>query len=139
LPTGTGSSPAPGCGANCVATKTRKVSDAAHANSSHGRVRPLSQTPCRMTVNEESLFHEALARSSREEQDRFLEAACAGQPELRAAVEGLLSAHAESGDFLARPAVAAPESDPAEGVSFDTVNRDGTTDPENQPRAPTDP
>jgi tetratricopeptide (TPR) repeat protein len=73
-------------------------------------------------MNEETLFHEALARSSPGERDQFLDEACAGRPELRAAVDGLLAAHAESGEFLARPAP----------PSADTVHRDGTTDPEHQ-------
>src|SRR5207302_1948344 len=71
-----------------------------------------------------------------QERDQFLDQACVGQPELRAAVQALLSAHAESSVFLCRPVVAEVESDPAEGVSEDTATRDRTTDPENQPSAP---
>jgi hypothetical protein len=43
-------------------------------------------------MTEETLFQEALSRSS-EERAAFLEQACAGLPELRAAVEALLAAH----------------------------------------------
>ncbi len=39
------------------------------------------------------------------ERAAFLEQACAGQPQLRAAVESLLAAHEGSGDLLDRPAV----------------------------------
>jgi tetratricopeptide (TPR) repeat protein/tRNA A-37 threonylcarbamoyl transferase component Bud32 len=55
-------------------------------------------------MNEETLFHEALARPAAE-RAAFLDAACAGQPELRAAVESLLAAHEASGSLLDRPAV----------------------------------
>src|SRR5262245_46421740 len=58
-------------------------------------------------MTEESLFHEALARPP-DERAAFLEAACAGQPQLRAAVEALLAAHAASGHALDRPAPAPP-------------------------------
>jgi eukaryotic-like serine/threonine-protein kinase len=53
-------------------------------------------------MTEESLFHEALAKPLGERAD-FLAAACAGQPELRAAVEALLAAHEASGNPLDRP------------------------------------
>jgi serine/threonine protein kinase/tetratricopeptide (TPR) repeat protein len=69
-------------------------------------------------MNEETLFHEALARPAGAERDQFLAAACAEQPELKAAVEALLSAHAESGDLLGR----SPDDT--------SRNRDGTTDEE---------
>jgi WD40 repeat protein len=56
-------------------------------------------------MNEEALFHLALAKSSADERAAFLEQACAGQPELRAAVEALLQAHEAPGRFLDRPAL----------------------------------
>src|SRR5271167_3636177 len=56
-------------------------------------------------MTEETLFHEALAKPSGE-RATFLDAACAGQPQLRAAVEALLAAHEASGSFLNQPAVA---------------------------------
>lgn len=59
-------------------------------------------------MNEESLFHEALAKVNPQERAAFLDAACAGQPELRAAVEKLLAAHEASGSFLDRPAADPP-------------------------------
>jgi serine/threonine protein kinase len=66
-------------------------------------------------MSEEALFHEALSRP-RAERAAFLDQACAGQPELRAAVEALLAAHDEPGSFLARPAVPRPATgDPAPG------------------------
>ncbi len=51
-------------------------------------------------MNEETLFHAALARSTALERAAFLDGACAGKPELRAAVEALLAAHEASGEFL---------------------------------------
>jgi hypothetical protein len=54
-------------------------------------------------MSEESLFHEALAKPA-EERSAFLDAACAGRSELRAAVVALLKAHAASGDWLDWPA-----------------------------------
>lgn len=52
-----------------------------------------------------SLFGEALACQSAEEQAAFLDRACGANAELRAKLESLLQAHRESGDFLlGRPA-----------------------------------
>ena len=53
-------------------------------------------------MSEETLFHEALARPA-SERAAFLDAGCAGQPELRAAVEALLAAHEASGSLLDPP------------------------------------
>ena len=39
-------------------------------------------------MNEETLFHEALARATPAERAAFLAEACAGRPELRSAVLG---------------------------------------------------
>jgi eukaryotic-like serine/threonine-protein kinase len=58
-------------------------------------------------MTEETLFHEALARPLAE-RAAFLARACAGQPELRAGVEGLLAAHESPGSILDRPAAADP-------------------------------
>ena len=44
-------------------------------------------------MNEEAIFHEALARSGPEERAAYLEQACAGDPALRASVEALLQAN----------------------------------------------
>jgi serine/threonine protein kinase/tetratricopeptide (TPR) repeat protein len=65
-------------------------------------------------MTEESLFHEALAKPTGE-RAAFLEAACAGQPGLRAAVEALLAAHEGSGSLLDLPPaeLGAALSDPA--------------------------
>src|SRR5262245_1790893 len=61
-------------------------------------------------MNEESLFHEALARSTPAERAAFLDSACADNSTLRVAVEQLLAAHDQSGDFLLPVATVAPES-----------------------------
>jgi eukaryotic-like serine/threonine-protein kinase len=53
-------------------------------------------------MTEETLFHEALAKPPAE-RVAFLDSACAGQSELRAAVEALLAAHEASGNPLDRP------------------------------------
>ena len=53
-------------------------------------------------MTEETLFHEALAKPP-SERAGFLDNACAGQPQLRAAVEALLLAHEASGSLLDRP------------------------------------
>jgi serine/threonine protein kinase len=55
-------------------------------------------------MTEQTLFHEALSKPAAE-RAAFLDAACAGQPELRAAVESLLAAHEAAGSFLDRPVV----------------------------------
>lgn len=56
-------------------------------------------------MTEESLFHEALAMPPAD-RAAFLDALCAGQPNLRAAVEALLAAHGASGHPIDRPPVA---------------------------------
>src|SRR5262245_33317770 len=66
---------------------------------------------------------EAALRRDPEERDRFLDEACAGRPELRAAVASLLEAHPEpSGSTAARtrPTTPAPP-DGSEGVAPDRV------------------
>jgi hypothetical protein len=45
-----------------------------------------------MAMNEDTLFHEAVAKSA-DERAAFLNEACAGRPEVRAAVEARLTAH----------------------------------------------
>jgi serine/threonine protein kinase len=60
-------------------------------------------------MNEESLFQEALSRPPAE-RAAFLEQACAGRPELRAAALVLLAAHEHSGNVLDRPPVAGGET-----------------------------
>jgi serine/threonine protein kinase len=55
-------------------------------------------------MNEESLFQEALSRPP-EERAAFVEQACAGRPDLRAAVEALLAAHAKPDHVLDKPPV----------------------------------
>jgi serine/threonine protein kinase len=67
-------------------------------------------------MTEESLFHEALARPP-QERAAFVEAACASQPELRAAVEALLAAHEQPGSLLDSPALQGATSDAAPGGS----------------------
>src|SRR5262245_33169937 len=54
-------------------------------------------------MDDEALFHEALARPPAE-RAAFLDQACAGQPELRAVVEALLAGHEAPGSILDNPA-----------------------------------
>jgi serine/threonine protein kinase/tetratricopeptide (TPR) repeat protein len=56
-------------------------------------------------MSEETLFHEALARPPAA-RAAFLDAACVGQPQLRAAVEALLAAHERPGLVLDQPPLA---------------------------------
>src|SRR5215472_4350912 len=56
-------------------------------------------------MNEEEIFHQALARDL-EERAAYLERACAGDPQLRAAVEALLRANVGASGFLEQPAPA---------------------------------
>ena len=53
-------------------------------------------------MTEETLFQEALSRSP-EERAAFLEQACAGRPELRAAVAALLAAHEKPSHIVDKP------------------------------------
>jgi serine/threonine-protein kinase len=55
-------------------------------------------------MNEEEIFHQALARSLPEERSAYLERACAGDPALRASVEALLRANIGASGFLNAPA-----------------------------------
>src|SRR5437764_1788620 len=64
-----------------------------------------------VAMSEETLFHEALAKPAAE-RAAFLDAACAGQPELRAAVEALLAAHEAPGSLLDKPS-----GDPGQAVA----------------------
>jgi len=64
-------------------------------------------------MNEEALFKEALARAPAE-REAFLEQACAGQPDLRAAVEARLIAHERGGNAVDRPLI-----DPERTANFD--------------------
>jgi WD40 repeat protein/serine/threonine protein kinase len=54
-------------------------------------------------MNEEEIFHEALARSCPEERAKYLEQACAGNPALRASVEALLRANIGASGFMESP------------------------------------
>jgi tetratricopeptide (TPR) repeat protein len=56
-------------------------------------------------MNEEEIFHQALARSP-EERPAFLEQACAADPSLRTAVEALLRANVGATGFLEHPSPA---------------------------------
>jgi eukaryotic-like serine/threonine-protein kinase len=73
-------------------------------------------------MNEEMLFQEALFRSP-DGRAAFLEQACAGRPELRAAVEALLAAHEKSGNILDESAEQTLASGPGRALSDATLDR----------------
>jgi serine/threonine protein kinase/tetratricopeptide (TPR) repeat protein len=56
-------------------------------------------------ANEETIFAEALGKGSAEEQSVYLDQACAGNAELRRAVDALLLAHQRAGGILEAPAI----------------------------------
>ncbi len=57
-------------------------------------------------MNEEAIFHQALALSLPEERAAYLEQACAGDPALRESIESLLKANEGASSFLFGPAPA---------------------------------
>ena len=65
-------------------------------------------------MNEEDIFHEALARKLPAERAAYLEQACAGDTALRASVEALLRANVGASGFMDLPvaAVAATVDEP---------------------------
>jgi tetratricopeptide (TPR) repeat protein len=71
-----------------------------------------------MVIDEKALFVAALARPDAEEREAYLQAACAGRPELLGRLRELLAAHEESqGPLDRRPA--------APGVTMDTAHTAG--------------
>jgi tetratricopeptide (TPR) repeat protein len=66
-------------------------------------------------MNDEEIFHQALARSCSEERAAYLEQACAGDPAMRASVEALLRANIGASGFMDQPvsALVATVDDPA--------------------------
>jgi WD40 repeat protein/serine/threonine protein kinase len=64
-------------------------------------------------MNEEDIFHEALAKDTPEERAAYLDEACAGNPPLRASVEALLQANAGASGFLAKAPVVLTETSEA--------------------------
>jgi tetratricopeptide (TPR) repeat protein len=74
----------------------------------------------------ERLFFAALEKGTPAERAAYLDAACAGQPELRARVDRLLAAHAAADLLLGPPAEGATLSAPDAAV---TADPDGTRPP----------
>jgi serine/threonine protein kinase/tetratricopeptide (TPR) repeat protein len=82
---------------------------------------------------EDTLFHEALAKPAAD-RAAFLDKACAGQPQLRAAVEALLAAHEAASGVLNPPAGAS-----LEGTRTDAPephNADATEPERTRPHVP---
>jgi WD40 repeat protein/serine/threonine protein kinase len=72
----------------------------------------------RSTVSESQVFANALKLSSAAERAAYLDEACAGDTQLRSAVDALLHAHACDPDFLEKPAATANgtvDATPADG------------------------
>ncbi len=75
-------------------------------------------------MTEETLFSQAVLKPP-EERSAFLDAGCAGDSKLRAAVEALLAAHDASEDFRKKPAV---DLGPTIDTAPDESNRPATSD-----------
>ena len=56
-------------------------------------------------MNEQDIFLSALQLESNEERQAFIKERCGSDVELRKRLEALLQAHAETGNFLASPAI----------------------------------
>src|SRR3954454_19205762 len=82
--------------------------------------------------DEESIFDDALLRSSPGERAAFLEHACAGDAQLRAQVEALLLAHDRTSGVLESPPVGLQVTSPCD----DQVDPERCVpDPQQQPGA----
>ncbi len=86
-------------------------------------------------MNEETLFQQALSRP-RDERAAFLDQACAGRPELLAAVAALLAAHEKSGNILDRAQAETAGSAPGPALT-DTADG-GASVPDDASTAATD-
>jgi serine/threonine protein kinase len=87
-------------------------------------------------MTEETLFQEALARSP-DERAAFLALACAGQPELLAAVKALLAAHEQTSHFWGNPpADPGPAVDAAPAQASGPSTGQYTPEPEDAPSVP---
>src|SRR5690349_12566110 len=84
-------------------------------------------------MNEETLFQEALSRSP-EDRAAFLDQACVGRPELRAAVEALLAAHDKTGNILYKLPAQTVDSGP--GQARPDAGLDPTSRPDLAPLLP---
>ena len=81
-------------------------------------------------MSEEDLFQEALSRSP-QERAAFLTRACAGRPDLLAAVQALLVAHERSGNLLDKPPLELTQAiDSAPGDATDSATEEFTPTPE---------
>jgi serine/threonine protein kinase len=81
-------------------------------------------------VTDETIFATALEKFDPAERVAYLAEACAGDPEQRKRVEGLLAALEKAGGFLEKPAIAPPDPDAAPTRAFgspDAARGDGAT------------
>jgi tetratricopeptide (TPR) repeat protein/tRNA A-37 threonylcarbamoyl transferase component Bud32 len=81
----------------------------------------------RIRVNESHIFTNALKLATPEDRAAYLNEACAGRSDLRAAVEELLRARESDPDFLEPPAVSSTGSadTPADAVRTESADRPG--------------
>src|SRR5262245_7061923 len=84
----------------------------------------------RFTMDEESIFNNALEKRDRRERSACLAEACGQDEELRRRVEALLAFHDEAGDFLEHSPIHADASD-----ATDTFDKDPSrsSDPNEPP------
>src|SRR5262245_44728013 len=75
----------------------------------------------------QNLFNEALARENPVERARFLDEACGADPAMREAVEVLLRAREEMGDFMAEPSrePATGDNSPSRGNNIPLTEKPG--------------
>jgi serine/threonine protein kinase/WD40 repeat protein len=71
----------------------------------------LEPRPVRETTMNESAVFNAAVKLPLDQRPAFVDAACAGNPQLRADVDGLLHEHEQAGSFISRPALEAPPTD----------------------------
>jgi serine/threonine protein kinase len=76
-------------------------------------------------MNEETIFAAALEKKTPGERQAFLDAACAGDPSMRAAVEELLRADSDAGSFLDHPPIGPDATLASDANSRDTVDETG--------------
>src|SRR5262249_10279459 len=91
--------------------------------SSHSRQRTLPRSPVMShAAAVEALLFAALDKATDAERNAFLDAACAGDAELRRQVDRLLKAQARAGDFLQKPVLQQWATPPPEHESHRTTD-----------------
>ena len=68
-----------------------------------------------------SVFGRAVEIAAPRDRAVFLDEVCAGRPDVRSEVEGLLNAHGNAGSFMACPAAPAAETSPLDSSAAEGV------------------